>query len=119
MSEKIIKECQVCKKMFEPCSTCHQFSGWRAVVCCPEHYAFHIPIISYIRNKITKGDKIEILSPYQFEPEIITIDSLIDGFDDKPADFVGPGRTGQTAIIPIDPQKAKLFPELTIIRMKI
>ena len=54
MSEKIIKECQVCKKMFEPCSTCHQFSGWRAVVCCPEHYAFHIPIISYIRNKITK-----------------------------------------------------------------
>ncbi len=92
-------------------------SDWRNVGYVKENRGNSIVID--IRNKITKGDKIEILSPYQFEPEIITIDSLIDGFDDKPADFVGPGRTGQTAIIPIDPQKAKLFPELTIIRMKI
>lgn len=61
MSEKIVKECQVCKKTFEPCSTCHQFNGWRAVTCCPEHYAFHIPIISYVRNKIIKEQaKIEL-----------------------------------------------------------
>ena len=81
MSEKIIKECQVCKKMFEPCSTCHQFSGWRAVVCCPEHYAFHIPIISYIRNKITKEQAKTDLQ------EAISVYGMID-FNDNILDFV-------------------------------
>lgn len=80
MSEKIIKECQVCKKTFEPCSTCHQFNGWRAVVCCPEHYAFHIPIISYVRNKITKeqakielGKAIDMYGMIDFNDNILNI----------------------------------------------
>lgn len=89
-------------------------SDWRNVGYVIENRGDSLVID--IRNKITKGDKIEILSPYQFEPEIITIDALIDGFDDKPAELVSPGRTGQTAIISIDPQKATLFPEHTIIR---
>ena len=85
-------------------------SDWRNVGYVIENRGDSLVID--IRNKITKGDKIEILSPYQFEPEIITIDALIDGFDDKPAELVSPGRTGQTAIISIDPQKATLFPEI-------
>ena len=54
MSEKIVKECLVCKNTFEPCPTCHQFGGWRAVVCCPKHYAYHMPIISYSRHTMSK-----------------------------------------------------------------
>lgn len=54
MSDKITKQCLVCKNTFEPCSTCHQFSGWRAVVCCPQHYMYHMPIISYERHLISK-----------------------------------------------------------------
>lgn len=92
-------------------------SDWRNIGYVKENRGNSLVID--LRNKIVKGDKIEILSPYKFEPEIITIDGLIDGFDGSQAASIAPGREKQTAIISIDPQKARFFPELTVIRMKI
>ena len=87
-------------------------SDWRNIGYVKENRGSSLVID--LRNKIVKGDKIEILSPYKFEPEIITVDGLIDGFDGSQAASVAPGRKKQTAIISIDPQKARFFPELTV-----
>lgn len=92
-------------------------SDWRNIGYVKENRGSALVID--LRNKIVKGDKIEILSPYKFESEIITVDGLIDGFDGSQSASVAPGREKQTAIISIDPQKARFFPELTVIRMKI
>lgn len=54
---KVYKSCQVCGKLYEACPFCdsqNDFYAWRSVVCCEEHMAYHIPIISYIRKIITK-----------------------------------------------------------------
>lgn len=58
MAEK--KQCAVCNKEFTPCSRCLGKSNngellqWRRVVCCPEHFSFHLPIINYVRKNIDK-----------------------------------------------------------------
>lgn len=58
MTEK--KQCSVCNKEFSPCDKCLKHSGnseivqWRRVVCCPEHFSFHLPIINYVRKNIDK-----------------------------------------------------------------
>jgi len=51
-----LKQCLVCNNTFEPCSTCERLglAGWRIVVCSEVHWYYHYPIISYIRNMITK-----------------------------------------------------------------
>lgn len=56
------KQCSVCKKMFVPCSSCEKLQvffndeayQWRKVVCCPEHFYYHLPIIEYSRGVIDK-----------------------------------------------------------------
>lgn len=56
---KVIKTCQVCGAEYEGCTFCEQqnrFLAWRSVVCSPEHFAYHIPIISYIRKQMTKEE---------------------------------------------------------------
>lgn len=61
MAEK--KRCMVCNKEFTPCSRCSgSISGingvdlkpWRQVVCCPEHYSFHVTLNKYVRGTIDK-----------------------------------------------------------------
>lgn len=56
-----IERCRVCNNTFEVCLSCdkHTISNdenyqWRKVVCCPEHFDFHIPIIEYVRKQIDK-----------------------------------------------------------------
>ena len=53
-----IKNCLVCGKEFEVCTVCkHNIPEelqWRRVVCCEEHFHYHLPIIMYVRNKIDK-----------------------------------------------------------------
>ena len=50
--------CLVCGKLFEQCHTCNknidEIFQWRRVVCCPEHFSYHLPIIQYVRKQITK-----------------------------------------------------------------
>lgn len=54
-----IKNCLVCGKEFKPCNTCQkgvdEMFQWRRVVCCPEHFLYHMPIIQYTRGKIDKA----------------------------------------------------------------
>ena len=58
MNEK--KKCSVCNKEFSPCNKCLKYSDnseivqWRRVVCCPEHFSFHLPILNYVRKNIDK-----------------------------------------------------------------
>lgn len=52
------RNCLVCGKSFKACNTCQkdipEELQWRRVVCCPEHFQYHIPIIQYVRGKIDK-----------------------------------------------------------------
>ena len=52
------RDCLVCGKSFKVCNTCQKGTDemfqWRRVVCCPEHFQYHIPIIEYARGKIDK-----------------------------------------------------------------
>lgn len=54
-----IKNCLVCGKEFKTCNTCQksvdEMFQWRRVVCCPEHFSYHMPIIQYSRGKIDKN----------------------------------------------------------------
>lgn len=55
-----MKNCLVCGKEFKPCNTCSKSIGdmynWRRVVCCREHFYYHVPIIEYIRKGISKSE---------------------------------------------------------------
>lgn len=48
----------VCGKEFKACNTCQQnipeTLQWRRVVCCPAHFAYHIPIIMYHNGEYSK-----------------------------------------------------------------
>ena len=52
------RDCLVCGKSFKVCNTCRKDTDemfqWRRVVCCPEHFQYHVPIIQYVRGKIDK-----------------------------------------------------------------
>ena len=53
-----MRNCLVCGKEFEVCNTCHKHIPeelqWRRVVCCEEHFNYHLPIIQYVRGKVDK-----------------------------------------------------------------
>lgn len=55
---EIIRHCLVCGKEFKACNTCQQSIPetlqWRRVVCCPAHFAYHIPIIMYHNGEYNK-----------------------------------------------------------------
>lgn len=60
----------VCKAYFEPCNSCDKLKvfykdemyQWRKVVCCPEHFLYHVPIIEYSRGQLSKEQaKAELL----------------------------------------------------------
>lgn len=54
-----MRNCLVCGKEFEVCNTCHKHIPeelqWRRVVCCEEHFNYHLPIIQYVRGKVDKA----------------------------------------------------------------
>lgn len=56
----VYKNCMVCGKQFKVCNTCHntlpEELQWRRVVCCPQHFAYHLPIIRYSRKQISKDE---------------------------------------------------------------
>lgn len=60
MAKKAMMNCLVCGKLFEQCHTCNknidEMLQWRRVVCCPEHFTYHLPIIQYVRKQITKTE---------------------------------------------------------------
>lgn len=52
--------CMVCGKRFKVCNTClksiPEELQWRRVVCCSQHFAYHLPIIRYTRKQIKKDE---------------------------------------------------------------
>lgn len=57
MSKTVIKNCSVCGAEYPACTFCDSqniFSAWRSVVCKPEHFLYHVPIIRYIRGQIDR-----------------------------------------------------------------
>lgn len=61
----VYRNCMVCGKEFKICNTCINKSAeqfqWKRVVCCREHFAYHMPIIQYTRNIIDKYEAKEEL----------------------------------------------------------
>lgn len=62
----VYRNCMVCGKKFKICSTCQRNMPeelqWRRVVCCPQHFSFHLPIIRYARKEISREQAREDLS---------------------------------------------------------
>ena len=92
---KAIRQCLVCGKDFEVCNTCNknidEMLQWRRVVCCAEHFAFHLPIIRYIRHQITKDEAkneiqsaIDAYGEVKFAEDIQPIVAEIMADDNKP-----------------------------------
>ena len=84
--KEIIKECQVCGAKYKGCNFCeqqNQFLAWRSVVCKPEHFAYHIPIISYIRKQISKEQaKEDLLNAESMYGEIEYAENIKDVVND-------------------------------------
>lgn len=88
MSEKI--RCAVCNNLFEPCERCLRLSPiygeinqWRRVVCCPEHFSYHMPIILYIREKISKDKAKKDLQMVINEYGMIDFNDNVKGIVDE------------------------------------
>lgn len=59
MANTVTKQCLVCGSKYQSCIFCdsqNDFLAWRSVVCKPEHMAYHIPIIAYVRKIISKNE---------------------------------------------------------------
>lgn len=56
----IYRNCMVCGKQFKICNTCLKTMPeelqWRRVVCCSQHFAYHLPIIRYARKQISREE---------------------------------------------------------------
>ncbi len=71
-----------------------------------------------LRHKLKKGDEIEILSPFKFEPVKIVLNEIYNKDNNRLTEEIAPGKTNQSIKIPIT-DNAFLFPENTIVRLKI
>ncbi len=77
----VYKSCLVCGKKFKVCNTCMknipEELQWRRVVCCPQHFAYHLPVIRYIRNEIDKNEaKSELKNAVEAFGEIEFVDNI-------------------------------------------
>jgi putative protease len=71
-----------------------------------------------LKHKLKKGDEIEILSPYQFEPVKIVLDEIYNKDNNRFVETLAPGKTNQSIKI-LYSGNILLFPKQTIIRLKI
>ena len=92
-------------------------SGWRNLGVVRENTGN--ALIVELKNPIQKGDKVEFLSPFKFEPEIIEIGDMYDCFNGSLVQRAAPGREKQAVRIPVQTDSARLFPEFTILRIKL
>lgn len=76
-------------------------------------------VILELRHKLSKGDEIEVLSPYRFEPYKLKIDDMKIAGTKKIVDTLSPGQSNIAVELTIPKEDIKLFPVLTIARKKI
>lgn len=92
------KQCSICKKEFTPCNSCDKLSiffndiayQWRKVVCCIDHFYYHLPIINYSRGQIQKNearkqllDCIDKYGEVDFNDNVLKIVEDILSYDDE------------------------------------
>jgi putative protease len=71
-----------------------------------------------LRHKLKKGDEIEILSPFRFEPVKVVLSEIYNKDNNRLVDELAPGKANQSVKIHVK-GNLSLFPENTIIRLKI
>ncbi|MDR1474685.1 MAG: U32 family peptidase C-terminal domain-containing protein [Endomicrobium sp.] len=71
-----------------------------------------------LRHKLKKGDELEILSPFKFEPIKLVLNEIYNKDNTRLVEELAPGKAHQSIKIPIKGD-ISLFPENTIIRLKI
>lgn len=71
-----------------------------------------------LKHKLKKGDEIEILSPFKFEPVKIVLDDIYNKDNNRLVEELAPGKANQSIKISIK-KDISLFPKNTIIRLKI
>ena len=72
-----------------------------------------------IKNKLKKGDAVELLSPYQFKPVEVVLNNIYDCETGGLVSEIAPGKTNQSFKMPIPEKEAALFPQNTILRIKL
>jgi putative protease len=70
-----------------------------------------------LKHKLKKGNEIEILSPFKFEPVKIILNEIYDKDNNSLVEELSPGKVGQSVKIPVGGDLS-VFPENTIIRIK-
>jgi putative protease len=91
-------------------------SEWRNIGVVKSFYDGFLTFT--LKHKIKKGDIIEILSPFKFEPIKVVLNEIYD--NNRLVEELSPGKCGQSAKIFIDIDKDNsFFPQNTIIRMKL
>ena len=86
---------------------------------CQVREVYEDYIVLELRHKISKGDEIELLSPYKFEPYKIKFVGIQIANSKKIVDTISPGQLNIAVKIDIDKQYIKLFPKYTVARIKI
>ncbi|MDR1244485.1 MAG: U32 family peptidase C-terminal domain-containing protein [Endomicrobium sp.] len=71
-----------------------------------------------LKHKLKKGDEIEILPPFKFEPVKVVLNEIYNKDNNRLVDELAPGKANQSIKIPVKGDLS-LFPENTIIRLKI
>ncbi|MCA6071159.1 MAG: U32 family peptidase C-terminal domain-containing protein [Endomicrobium sp.] len=71
-----------------------------------------------LRRKLKRGNEIEILSPFKFEPVKIVLNEIYNKDDNRLVEELAPGKIHQSAKIPIAGD-ISIFPENTVVRIRI
>lgn len=72
-----------------------------------------------IKHKLSKGDEIELLSPYRFEPYKLKLNEIMLAGGNTIVDSISPGRSHQSIKIYLPTSDAKLFPIYSVARIKL
>ncbi len=92
-------------------------SGWRNAGVVRDNKGGFLTV--ELRHKLKKGDEIEILPPFQFEPVKIKLDEIYDFEDNCLVEEAAPGKISQSVKIPAGKQLSEAASENTIIRIKL
>jgi putative protease len=76
-------------------------------------------LVIELKHKLKKGDEIEILSPFVFDPVKIVLNEIYDTTTGRLTEEIAPGKTGQSAEIPLVYNDFSLFPKDTVLRIKL
>ena len=74
-------------------------------------------LVVEVKHKISCGMVLEALSPYQFDPIILTISEIFDATTQKNVESVSAGKIGQLVEIKLNSKIIKQLPPLSVLRV--